>query len=418
MTHQLLPYKYKTVFIMKKVATMNISERQIRNIVRESIRRSLKNRLNEWRWDDPVEHDRQKAIWARFGYEMIDREDDEPIFVDKEGNEFVLDDYGHHLVPIENNFDDKSDDEFMMEEVDMGQVPSAQDGSDRANSRIWNDLQLKNNPEYRKLKSEVHRLRVGMDDAEARGEDMEAYTEKIKALNRRINGIIDAVSRKGISPTYLREGIKNYETYVLVNDSDGSVIGNYTEGNGYDAKAEAIMDAKERAGHDRFGSYTVYGCTEGGYDDTTIVFSTAGEDVHLFNLEESVVKRCVAKVLKEYDHHDPDSEWESEVERADAMRDQEKDKYVDSLEEDSKYTETTNYNVDASETLGYVNKAFDTLDRMMKRMFERSDLFGENLGRMAFETARKLRGMKDSLNKEFTNSQSPKVSRTLRPRKM
>ena len=261
MTHQLLPYKYQTVFIMKKVATMNISEKQIRNIVRESIKRSLKNRLNE--------------------------------------------------------------------------------------------------------------------------------------------------------------STANYETYVLVNDSDGSVIGNYTEGNGYDAKAEAIMDAKERAGQDRYGSYTVYGCTDEGYDDTTIVFSTAGEDVHLFNLEESVVKRCVAKVLKEYDHHDPDSDWESEVERADAMRDQEKDKYVDSLEEDDKnFKSVTNTNVDVSETLGHINQCFVELNRSLLPLCNRRDMFGEELSEMAYKISMSLSEMKKKLNTVYTNSQNPQVNRRLRPRKM
>ncbi len=328
MTHQLLPYKYQTVFIMKKVATMKVSEKQIRNIVRESIRRSLKSRLNEWRWDDPAEHDRQKAFWARFGYEMVDREDDEPIFVDNDGNEFVLDDYGHRLVPIENNFDD----EGCLEENE--ELPQWRNG----------------------------------------------YTE-----------------------------------YVVIDDSDGAILGNYSDSQGYNAKQEAINDAISFAKMNRLGSYSVFGCANGMYDDNSLVFSTTSD------ADINVTRECVESAKRLNERGDLPDDYEEDENGLPKDLNQQIDKanafYAKDLEEDTKYTEFTNYNVDASETLGYVNQAFDTLDRMMKRMYERSDIFGENLGNMAFETARKLRSMKQALNAEFTNSQSPKVNRNLRPRK-
>ena len=265
---------------------MKLTEKQIRAILKESIKRSLM----EWRWDDPAEHDRQKRIWANLGYKMIDREDDEPIFVDKDGNEYVLDDYGNHLVPIESDFDGEM---YLQEEIDTAQVLSSQDRADGVRSRIWDDLQLENNPVYKKLRAEVKRLRAGYDEAEARGEDMEAYTEKIKALNRRINGLIDAVKRKGVSPNDMpiRENQQNYDAYVLVDDSDGSILGNYVEGNGYDARQAAVEDAYKYARANRLSSYCVFGCVNGKYDDDTIVLCTSDQ------LEEAV-RRGIRKALE------------------------------------------------------------------------------------------------------------------------
>ena len=399
---------------------MKVSERQIRNIVRESIRRSLKSKLNEWRWDDPAEHDRQKAIWARQGYEMIDREDDEPIFVDSEGNEFVLDDYGHRLVPVENNF---GNDEFMMEEVDMGQVPSAQDSSDRANSRIWNDLQLENNPVYKKLKAEVNRLRVGYDEAEARGEDMEAYTEKIRALNRRINGIIDAVKRKGVSPVNLQEGVEDYDlgqvgqfviNFLEKMDKLGQLNRYFVNDSERDWRyltLDIISNALKVA-----GGTEVVKLANTVYDKYVSPWKGKSKFRNITNMHslEENAKRLNERGDLPDDYEEDENglpkDLNQQIDKANAF-------YAKDLEEDTKYTEFTNYNVDASETLGYVNQAFDTLDRMMKRMFERSDIFGENLGNMAFKTARELRSMKERLNTEFTKSQSQKVNRRLRPRK-
>ena len=66
-----------------------------------------------------------------------------------------------------------------------------------------------------------------------------------------------------------------YDTYVLVDDSTDAVIQNYTSAEGYDAKADAINDAKEKARETRGGSFSVFGCANGMYDDNSLVYCTS-----------------------------------------------------------------------------------------------------------------------------------------------
>ena len=67
---------------------------------------------------------------------------------------------------------------------------------------------------------------------------------------------------------------KNYESYVLVDDSDDSFIENYTSEMGYDAKQDAINDANEMKKTNRLGSYSVFGCVNDVYDENTLVYCT------------------------------------------------------------------------------------------------------------------------------------------------
>ena len=69
---------------------------------------------------------------------------------------------------------------------------------------------------------------------------------------------------------------KDYESYVLVDDSCDAVVGNYTSEAGRDAKSEAIEDAKAKARETRGGSFSVFGCTGGYYDDDSLVYCTSG----------------------------------------------------------------------------------------------------------------------------------------------
>lgn len=68
-----------------------------------------------------------------------------------------------------------------------------------------------------------------------------------------------------------------YESYVLVDDSCDAVIQNYTSGNGYDAKSDAIGDARQKAHETRGGSFSVFGCVDGVYDDDSLVYCTSGD---------------------------------------------------------------------------------------------------------------------------------------------
>ena len=71
--------------------------------------------------------------------------------------------------------------------------------------------------------------------------------------------------------------IKRYDAYVLVDNSDGAVIGNYTVYPGDFWKTilnDAIEDAQYEASNNKYGSYSVYGCDNNEYDDNTLIFST------------------------------------------------------------------------------------------------------------------------------------------------
>lgn len=72
----------------------------------------------------------------------------------------------------------------------------------------------------------------------------------------------------------------DYNALVLVDESDGAILANYTVenvdtvGDVYD---EAVNDAKQKKLENKFGSYSVYGCLDDGYDDDTLMYSTDEE---------------------------------------------------------------------------------------------------------------------------------------------
>ena len=69
----------------------------------------------------------------------------------------------------------------------------------------------------------------------------------------------------------------DYDAYVLVDESDGSILANYTKDKSdptYDPYEDAINDANQKKAENKFGTYCVYGCIEDGYDDDTLVYNT------------------------------------------------------------------------------------------------------------------------------------------------
>ena len=71
----------------------------------------------------------------------------------------------------------------------------------------------------------------------------------------------------------------DYNSYVLVDDSCDAIIQNYTSmGDGYDAKADAIADAKKKAEETRGGSFSVFGCDANNYyNEDSLVYCTSGD---------------------------------------------------------------------------------------------------------------------------------------------
>lgn len=69
----------------------------------------------------------------------------------------------------------------------------------------------------------------------------------------------------------------DYDAYVLVDESDGAILANYTKDKSdptYDPYEDAINDANQKKAENKFGTYCVYGCIEDVYDDDTLVYST------------------------------------------------------------------------------------------------------------------------------------------------
>lgn len=69
----------------------------------------------------------------------------------------------------------------------------------------------------------------------------------------------------------------DYDAYVLVDESDGAILANYTKDKSdptYDPYEDAINDANQKKAENKFGTYCVYGCIEDVYDDDTLVYNT------------------------------------------------------------------------------------------------------------------------------------------------
>lgn len=66
----------------------------------------------------------------------------------------------------------------------------------------------------------------------------------------------------------------DYDAFIVVNDSDGAIVADYTvDGNddGGEVYDEAMEDAKRRSLDNTYGTYSVFGCIGNQYDDDTLV---------------------------------------------------------------------------------------------------------------------------------------------------
>ena len=87
---------------------------------------------------------------------------------------------------------------------------------------------------------------------------------------------------------------RRYEAYVLIDESDGSIIYNYQVWAGdfwLDILNDAIEDARKEQRHNKYGSYGVYGCINNEYDESTRVFITNG-------LNESKISKSDKQILE------------------------------------------------------------------------------------------------------------------------
>lgn len=142
----------------------------------------------------------------------------------------------------------------------------------------------KNGSYYHKTEEEARKSAIEINnrlDAEKRNSEKEFNRINSLDENKNIIKINESQLRK-----LIKESIENainsnefkwnngYTNYVLVDDSDDSVIQNYTSEDGYNAEADAINDAKEKARETHGGSFSVFGCVNDMYDEDSLVFRT------------------------------------------------------------------------------------------------------------------------------------------------
>lgn len=68
--------------------------------------------------------------------------------------------------------------------------------------------------------------------------------------------------------------MKTITGYVLVDESDDSIIGNYDK---YD-KSNAILDAKDAQKNNKNGCYIVYECVDGVFDEKNSIYKSSNID--------------------------------------------------------------------------------------------------------------------------------------------
>lgn len=86
---------------------------------------------------------------------------------------------------------------------------------------------------------------------------------------------------------------ERYESFVVIDNSDQSVVTTFpVMFDQNDAESDAIECAKEEVQYNGSGSYSVYGCNGGKYDEDTLVYSTDNEYV-----TESIVRKIVRESI-------------------------------------------------------------------------------------------------------------------------
>lgn len=114
----------------------------------------------------------------------------------------------------------------------------------------------------------------------------------------------------------------NYDAYVVVDNSDGAIVSNFDCQYSENAREEAIEDANGEAAHNKYGSYSVYGCIGNEYDENTLVYNTYDaenesrkrkkscmtEGVNNDNYTHFAILKPINKIVNGWDYSDEDPE--------------------------------------------------------------------------------------------------------------
>ena len=115
------------------------------------------------------------------------------------------------------------------------------------------------------------------------------FFDAIDKMDKNVNESMSAVQWQ-----HFDNDDRRYEAYVLIDESDGSIIYNYQVWPGdfwLDILNDAIEDARKEQRHNKYGSYGVYGCMNNEYDESTRVFITNG-------LNESQISKSDKQILE------------------------------------------------------------------------------------------------------------------------
>ena len=115
------------------------------------------------------------------------------------------------------------------------------------------------------------------------------FFDAIDKMDKNVNESMDTVQWQ-----HFDNDDRRYEAYVLIDESDGSIIYNYQVWPGdfwLDILNDAIEDARKEQRHNKYGSYGVYGCINNEYDESTRVFITNG-------LNESKISKSDKQILE------------------------------------------------------------------------------------------------------------------------
>lgn len=170
---------------------------------------------------------------------------------------------------------------------------------------------------------------------------------------------------------------RRYEAYVLIDESDGSIIYNYQVWPGdfwLDILNDAIEDARKEQRHNKYGSYGVYGCMNNEYDESTRVFITNGLNEYKISksdkrLLESLVSKygksgvntAISRLYEEVTHSYTDDNGRRHI----IWHDEDTDETMDIIPDDNDDLQLTpnddmNFHVDVGD-YNY-NKSFETLE--------------------------------------------------------
>ena len=198
------------------------------------------------------------------------------------------------------------------------------------------------------------------------------FFDAIDKMDKNVNESMDTVQWQ-----HFDNDDRRYEAYVLIDESDGSIIYNYQVWPGdfwLDILNDAIEDARKEQRHNKYGSYGVYGCMNNEYDESTRVFITNGlNESKISKSDKRILESLVSKygksgvntAISRLYEEVTDSYIDDNGKRHIIWHDEDTDETIDIIPDDNDDLQLTpsddmNFHVDVGD-YNY-NKSFETLE--------------------------------------------------------